>query len=80
MIVGQVGVIAFFFLAGSYFLILRNLLRHRSHFLSFGLFLSFVMLLINGMFSPSLLSVTPLTLFWFLTGYFEATASEAVRA
>jgi hypothetical protein len=29
--------------------------------------------LVNGMFSPGLLSVTPLTLFWFLVGYFEAT-------
>lgn len=75
MIVGQVGVIAFFFLVVCYFFMFRNLLRHSDHFLSFGLFLSFVMFLVNGIFSPGLLSVTPLTLFWFLAGYFEAVTA-----
>jgi hypothetical protein len=74
MIVGQVGIVAFFFLVVSYFFMFRNLLKNKNHFLSFGLFLSFVMFLVNGIFSPGLLSVTPLTLFWFLVGYFEATA------
>ena len=74
MMVGQVGVVAFFFLTVCYFFMFRNFLRHKDHFLSFGLFFSFVMLLINGFFSPGLFAVSPLTLFWFLVGYFETTS------
>jgi hypothetical protein len=80
MIVGQVGILAFFFLVVCYFFMFRNFLRRQDHFLSFGLFFSFIMLLVNGMFSPGLLSVTPLTLFWFLVGYFEATPAPAEGA
>jgi MFS family permease len=80
MIIGQVGSIAFFFLAGAYFLIIRNCLRRKDHFLSLGLFLTFIMMLINAFFSPSLMSVTPLTLFWFLVGYFETSTPEIIEA
>lgn len=75
MIIGQVGLVAFFFLMMSYICIVRKLLKRKDHFLSFGLFLTFLMILINAFFSPIITSVTPLTLFWFLIGYFEATAA-----
>lgn len=68
-IIGQVGVFAFIFLAGFYFNVIKNLIRRRYDYLSSGLFICAVAILFNSVFSPSLLAVTPLVLFWFFAGY-----------
>ena len=71
VIVGQVGIVAFLFLILAYFRIFKNLVKNKLSYINYGLLISMIAICFNGMFSYSLLTVTPLTLFWFFVGYAE---------
>ncbi len=75
-IIGQVGIFAFLFLACAYLSVIKKLIKHRDDYLSYGLLICAVAALFNSIFSPTLLVVTPMILFWFFIGYSQAHASH----
>lgn len=79
-IIGQVGIFAFIFLAGVYFSIIKKIIQHKNDYINYGLLICAVAVLFNSMFSPSLLTVTPMMLFWFFIGYSEGSSLREHRA
>jgi hypothetical protein len=69
LIIGQVGIISCILLLIIYINIMYKLYKNKFIPINCGLFAFIIASLINGMFSASLLSVTPQILFWILAGY-----------
>lgn len=79
-IIGQIGILAFIFLAGVYFSMIKKIIQHKDDYINYGLLICAVAVLFNSMFSPSLLTVTPMILFWFFIGYSEGSSRREHRA